>query len=90
LPTIEFHVPKESWDGAGVLSRPDDKYAALDHVPKENILAVHKPWHHTARYLENDPDALKATLAGEHDNFIHDKQYGPAIRFIKHKYLGHA
>jgi len=77
VPTVEFHVPVEQWD------RP---FVRSDLVPPENILGVHRRWHSTARYIENDPRIMQKVLAGEHDNLLDDPQYGKAIRFIKHKY----
>ena len=42
-------------------------------VAPENIIAVHYPWHAHARYAENDPEIVKATLAGEHDFLLNDR-----------------
>lgn len=59
-------------------------------VPRDQILAVHQPWHNHARYIENNPDVLKDTLSGEHDWTIDHPVEGPtvgqAVRYIKQKY----
>lgn len=86
VPTVEFHVPKEHWD------RPFVKTGGSIYdarVEPENIIAVHHPWHQTARYIESEPDVLNSVLNGEDDKLLNDKQYGPAIRFIKHRYGHH-
>jgi hypothetical protein len=77
VPTVEFHVPKESF------SRP---FVKMDVVPPENIIAVHRPWHETARYIEDDKEIRDAVLRGEHDDLKSDQKYGKAIRYIKKKY----
>lgn len=77
VPTVEFHVPKERWDPPFVLG---------DTVEPSNIIGIHRPWHRTARYIEDNPDVRQNVLAGEHDNLLNDRQYGKAIRYVKHKY----
>lgn len=77
VPTVEFHVPAELWD------RP---FVKADVVPPENILGVHRRWHSTARYIEEDPKIIQRVLSGGHDNLLNDPHYGKAIRYIKHKY----
>jgi hypothetical protein len=49
----------------------------------ENIIAIHYPWHTHARYIENKPEVLKQTLAGENDSSL---SHRPAIRYIKDNY----
>jgi hypothetical protein len=36
-------------------------------VPREQILAVHAPWHHTARYFANDPRMERSIMAGDYE-----------------------
>lgn len=55
-------------------------------IPVSDIIAMHAPWSFRAQYIEDDPDILKDTLAGENDSLLDDDEYGPAIRCIKAKY----
>lgn len=59
--------------------------ATLNPVKPEQIVAIHEPWHRTYRYIAEEPDALKATLAGEHDALAKDdpEHHGKAIAAIK-------
>lgn len=75
-PTVEFHVHKDRWRKPWVHG---------DVAPHE-IIAVHRGWHNTARYIEKHEDGIRRVLAGEHDDLLGDPKYGPAIRYIKHKY----
>jgi len=70
MPTVEFSVPKERWDRPFVRV---DSMLDQGRVAPENIIAVHYPWHAHARYAENDPEIVKATLAGEHDFLLNDR-----------------
>jgi len=36
-------------------------------VPREQILAIHAPWHGTARYLASAPDMERGVMAGDYD-----------------------
>ena len=76
LATVEFHVPRERWD------RP---FVVGDVAPEE-IIAVHRPWHRSARYIERNPKLIADILAGKRDDLLDDHQYGKPIRYIKHKY----
>jgi len=75
-PSVEFAVDKNRFSYPPFVQGGDVK-------PSE-IIGIHKPWHRHARYIENDPRVLKATLAGEHDGLTGDT--GKAVRFIKRKY----
>jgi hypothetical protein len=75
-PTVEFHVSKDRWQPPMVTG----------DVTKKDIIAVHHPWHARVRYMEANPEVLKEVLAGEHDSLLTDKQYGPAIRYIKQRH----
>jgi hypothetical protein len=55
-------------------------------VPRDQILAIHEPWHDHARYMENEPGVLRRVLAGEHDDLLDFPGYGPAIQYIKRKH----
>jgi hypothetical protein len=37
-------------------------------VPPEQIIAVHEPWHSTARYLASDPSMERSIVAGDYDD----------------------
>jgi hypothetical protein len=76
IPTVEFSVP------AGQYRKP---FVQSDRVAPESIVAIHRPWHRMARYLETE--GLEQTLAGEFDDMLADEQiHGPAIRYLKEKY----
>ena len=57
VPTVEFHVPKEHW------SRP---FVRTPHVTPDQIVAIHEPWHRTARFIH--AEVLDQALAGEFDH----------------------
>lgn len=78
-PTIEFHVHKDRWH---------PPFVTGDDVHPKDIIAVHHPWHQHVHYIENNNDVKKNVLSGQHDDLLHDKTYGKAIRFIKKKYNG--
>ena len=86
IPTVEFHVPKEDWDRPFVKTN-NSIYAG--RVSPENIIAVHHPWHRSARFIENEPQLLDEVLRGEHDDLLSDPQYNKPIRLIKHRYGVH-
>lgn len=89
-PTLEFHVPKNKWQPPFV----------LQDVPPENMIAVHLPWHRQARYIIEDVDGIKNTLAGKFDYLLKprsgvgetvqeaDDEFAKAVRYIKKKYAG--
>jgi len=66
-------------------------------LPKENVVAVHEPWHAHARYMatEGGPEAkpgadpyamgsLRSQVArGEHDSLVSMRDYEPALRATK-------
>lgn len=76
-PTVEFHVPRERWD---------PPFVTGTSVAPQAIIAIHRPWHRTARYIEGRPELIQEILAGEHDDLLKDYHYGRPIRYIKHKY----
>jgi hypothetical protein len=49
-PTIEFHVKKKDWNAP---------FVHRDKVEPKKIVAAHKPWHSTVRYIDADPDLRK-------------------------------
>ena len=76
-PTVEFHVPLDRWQAPFVVGK--------DVAPDE-IIAIHRPWHRTVRYIESHPETLKQVLAGEHDDLLKYPGDGNAIRYIKQKH----
>ena len=69
------------------LGLPHDPKRGRIHVegdiPAHHILAIHEPWHETARGILSDPQAIKETLAGDNDWLSDDPMYGPAIAHVK-------
>lgn len=57
VPTVEFHVPKEHWK---------QPFVRTPHVTPDQIVAIHEPWHHTARYIH--AKVLDQALAGDFDH----------------------
>lgn len=79
-PTIEFSVPKDDYKYP--------PFVAQDKVEPSSIIAGHKPWHRTVRYIDSDPEQRKAIENGEADHLLNDPilKGDPtvtAIRFIK-------
>lgn len=78
-PTAEFSVHKKDWHAP---------FVTRDKVEKKKLIATHKDWHHTVRYIDDDPDLKKKVLSGEHDDLIkqgkHDK-FAKAVRFVKRR-----
>ena len=83
IPTVEFSVPVARWNAPFVRA---DSVLDKGRIAPENIVAVHLPWHEHARYIESHPDVLAQTLRGENDSLTKDKEYGPAIDYIKQRY----
>jgi len=63
-------------------------------VPANQILAIHEPWHESARYFQKDAggrnfngkqfaSARSDVARGEHDNLSDDPNYGPALHATK-------
>jgi hypothetical protein len=50
-------------------------------VPKEQILAVHEPWHQTYHYLNRDPSMEANVMAGEYDDI--EPELDEAMKPIK-------
>jgi guanosine-3',5'-bis(diphosphate) 3'-pyrophosphohydrolase len=77
--TIEFHVDKDEYRSP---------FVHRNLVEPEKIVAGHKPWHSTVRYIDNDPRVKAAVLSGEHDDLIakgKSDDYAKAIRFVKRR-----
>jgi hypothetical protein len=51
-------------------------------VPPEQILAVHAPWHGTARYLRESPEMEKGVMAGDYD-YADDENLTKALNVHK-------
>jgi len=77
-PTAEFHVHKDDY------SRP---FVRRKEVKPSEIVAAHKPWHKTVRYIEDNPRLKKEVEDGKHDDIIKDRRHkgsnaAKAVRFI--------
>jgi len=76
-PTAEFSVKKKDF------SFP---FVHKDKVKAKEIIATHKDWHETVRYIQGRPGMVRKVLAGEYDDLMDGKsgaKYSKAIRFIK-------
>jgi hypothetical protein len=75
-PSIEFHVKKSEF------SRP---FVHRDKVEPDQIVAAHKPWHASVRYIDADPQIRKDVEAGKHDDLMkfRDDPTSKAVRFVK-------
>jgi len=65
-PTIEFHTKKKDWN------RP---FVHRDKVEPKKIVAAHKPWHSTVRYIDADPDLrrdIETDKDGEYSKMLKD------------------
>ena len=65
-PTIEFHVDKSEWHAP---------FVHRDKVEPSKIVAAHKPWHSTVRYIDADPDLrrdVETDKDGEYSKMIKD------------------
>lgn len=71
---VEMHLPHHPQRG---------RIASIGDVSPDSFVAIHEPWHQTARYMMNNPDVHDRVLAGEHDDLKDDPQYGPAIEYVK-------
>jgi hypothetical protein len=79
-PTTEFSVHKKDWH---------HPFVTRDKVEPKKIVANHKEWHHTVRYIDDDPELKKNVLSGEHDDLIakgKKDHYAKAIRFVKRRH----
>jgi len=76
--TVEFHVHKSRWNAP---------YVTGDVEP-HSIIAVHKKWHQSSRYIEDSPESKDQTVSGHNDSLLKDKgsDEAKAVRFIKKKY----
>lgn len=75
-PSVEFHVPKKDFD------RP---FVNRDKVEPKEIIATHKPWHASVRYIDNDSKLRGEIERGEHDDVLKYKssKEALAVRFVK-------
>jgi hypothetical protein len=76
VPTAEFHVHKSQFDSP---------FVHRDKVEPEKIIATHKPWHASVRYIDNDPILKREVEQGQHDDLLTYKgsKEAKAVRFIK-------
>jgi hypothetical protein len=64
-------------------------FTFLGDIKPSEFIAIHEPWHHTYRYLADDPENLRGTLRGDHDELLKGDKFPPekkAILAIKHNY----
>lgn len=76
-PTAEFSVKKKDF------SFP---FVKKDMVKAKEIIATHKDWHETVRYIQSNKGMVKKVLDGEYDNLMDGSagaKYSKAVRFIK-------
>lgn len=76
-PSVEFHVHKDEW-------RPP--FVHRDQVERDKILATHKDWHETVRYIDADPQLRKEVEDGLHDDLMKpgkSDKFAKAVRFVK-------
>jgi len=75
-PTIEFSVPKSDYEYP--------PFVAQDKVQPSSIIAGHKPWHRTVRYIDDDPQLRADVESGKHDHLLDGKDdTAKAVRFVK-------
>lgn len=95
-PVIEAHVPVSNLDTGSMFGRPTVEQQA-EHarglesrqstvttnvdVPKENIVAIHEPWHSTFRYLQNEPRTEARVMSGLYDDI--DEDHNRAVNATK-------
>lgn len=78
--TVEFSVHKDEYEkNKKHLFNPTFQ---RDIKPSE-IIALHRPWHKTVRYIRDNPNLHKAVLRGDHDSLLNEPEYGEAIKHIK-------
>lgn len=76
-PVVEAHVPTSQLD-IGSHRSPRELEAHQStvttnvDVPRENILAVHEPWHQTFRYIMEDPQTRQGVMRGDYENIDED------------------
>ena len=78
-PVVEAHIPVSSldigrWDQPQDLEAHQSVVTTNKDVPKENILAVHEPWHQTLRYLQENPYLERGVMQGEYEGVDEDTQ----------------
>lgn len=74
-PTAEIHVDKKDWKSP---------FVHKDKVEPHEIVATHKDWHATVRYIDDNPNLRKEVEAGEHDHLMKEKgKFSKAVRFVK-------
>lgn len=77
--TIEFHVDKSEYNAP---------FVHRNKVEPDKIVAGHKPWHATVRYIDADPRVKAAVLSGEHDDLMgkgKSDNFAKAVRFVKRR-----
>jgi len=72
-PTVEFHLPEDK-----------GHIATLYHdVPKENIVAVHEPWHEHVRYATEEEPSVGESMKAGNEEWMHDHPiYSKVIKHI--------
>tara|TARA_R110000868_G_scaffold222060_2_gene473943 strand:- start:1223 stop:1714 length:492 start_codon:yes stop_codon:yes gene_type:complete len=78
-PTAEFSVHKKDWHAP---------FVHRDKVEKKKLIATHKDWHQTVRYIDDNAETKKRVLSGEHDDLIgkgKSDKFAKAVRFVKRR-----
>lgn len=87
-PVVEAHIPMKDLDIGGWNNTPEELEARRStvttnmDVPKENIIAIHEPWHQTYRYLQSEPLTEHRIMSGFYDNF-NDENLQKAVNMAK-------
>jgi hypothetical protein len=92
---VEFHAHPSELD-IGRWSTPEQLHSTRAHVtmqgsvPPERILAVHKPWHQTARYILGDPRTSQEYAPGGefHGWRVGETQSDRGIRYAERRLGG--
>lgn len=64
-------------------------FTIMGDINPSEFIAVHEPWHHTYRYIVDEPDGIENTLKGEYDYLLIDDRNPnekKAILAIKHNF----
>jgi len=76
-------------NGADFYNKRGSDFTFLGDIKPSEFIAIHEPWHHTYRYLADDPENLRGTLRGDHDELLASDKFPnekKAILTIKHNY----
>jgi hypothetical protein len=76
VPSVEFHVHKSEYHAP---------FVKRVVVEPDKIVATHKTWHDSVRYIDADSKLRKDVEDGKHDRILKDKgsRESKAVRFVK-------